>query len=91
MKRRGGGGEECVMDQLVFDNFLADLDIYGKSGLRTLSDKNHTSAWLKATPLSNLGLSIPSIEVTVAAKTWLGIYCFIPFRSITIMPVVVCH
>ena len=49
----------AATDQLHYDTLLASLDLYGRAHLKTLSASNDTSAWLKALPIFNLGLSIP--------------------------------
>ena len=67
---------QADLDQLQFDTLLAKSDIYSRGRLLTLSSNNHTSAWLKAPPLANLGLSIPSCEFSIATRIWLGIPSF---------------
>ena len=67
---------QANLDQLQFDALLAKPDIYSRGRLLTLSSNNHTSAWLKAPPLANLGLSIPFCEFSIATRIWLGIPSF---------------
>lgn len=46
-------------DQMQFYRLFETSD---KTRLLTLSSNNHTSAWPKAPPITNLGLSIPTVE-----------------------------
>lgn len=58
------------------------MNIREQTRLRTISQNSHTSDWLKAPPITNLGLSIPHAEFLVATRVWLGI----PFFSSTPPP-----
>ena len=67
---------QVTLDQSLFNELLSNIDLYGKTRLRTLSSSNDTSAWLRAPPISSLGLSIHPNEFVIALRIWLGIHCF---------------
>ena len=69
---------QVTLDQSLFDELLSNIDLYGKTRLRTLSSSNDTSAWLRAPPISSLGLSIHPNEFVIALRIWLGIHCASP-------------
>ncbi len=67
---------QADLKQLHFDTLNSTLSIRDRVRLQTLAENNQTSAWLRATPLESLGLSMSNLEFITSAKIWLRIPMF---------------
>lgn len=67
---------QAPLDDHTFDDLLSQVNIRDRARLRTLSESPETSGWLRAVPISNLGLSMPGPEFMVSLRIWLGIPIF---------------
>ena len=54
---------QSILDVSAWNNLLTGQDLYGRARLSSLASSKDTSGWLKAPPIQNLGLSMPSLEV----------------------------
>ena len=62
-----------ALDQLSFRELLSNQDLRNRARLLAISESRESSGWLKAAPLSSLGLAMPCHEFTTSLRLWLGI------------------
>ena len=61
------------LDKRLYGNLFSTSDLRNQARLNTLSADTITSAWLKAAPISSLGLAMAGPEFISATRYWLGI------------------
>ena len=63
-----------ILDEDLFRDHIATLDIRNQACLNTLSADKMTSCWLKAPPIPSLGLAMSKPELFITAtQFWLGL------------------
>ena len=62
-----------ALDNHLYHHLFSTLDLRNQARLKTLSADTSTSSWLKAPPISSLGLALSGPEFITASRHWLGI------------------
>ncbi len=73
-----------LLDQQQFNHLKSQLDIRNQVRFLAVSGSLETSSWLKAVPLSSMGLAMLGHEYNTSIRLWLGI------PTITMSPPLVC-
>ncbi len=72
---------QAQVEEKCYEELLSSYDVRNQARLRAISESTEPSAWLRAAPISSLGLSMRSSEFVVSIRIWLGIPFFLETSS----------